>query len=188
MTAASLSQIPLGAPGEIAFAGVLAAVAVAQGDRGGRLVARCCGARPLPDGAVRDHLGRRLPAYMIPSAFHWRDDLPLTANGKVDRQALAALGRELEPTGPLVICDATASPAGEPPRTPPEARLAARATVLGTPQHRIGRRDHFFDDAGGTSHTALRLAIRLDRTVSLKVLIRHPVLAAWPACSTPAWR
>ncbi|GAA3050348.1 hypothetical protein [Streptomyces glomeratus] len=167
MTAANLSQVPLRAPGEIAFAGVAAVVAVAPGDRGGRLVARCCGARPLPDGAVRDRLGRRLPAYMIPSAFHWRDELPLTANGKVDRQALAALGRKLEPTGPLVICDATASPAGEPPRTPTEARLAAaRATALGTPQHRIGRRDHSFDDAGGTSHTAL----------------------PWLACPTPAWR
>ncbi|MEU6370258.1 phosphopantetheine-binding protein [Streptomyces sp. NPDC046931] len=155
-----------------------AAVTVAQGDRGPRLVACCCGEHPLPDSVLRDHLGKRLPAYMIPSAFHWRDGLPLTANGKVDRKALASLARGLDTTWPLVTSDAAASPAGEPPRTPTEERLAAAwATVLGIPQHRIGRRDHFFDDAGCTSLTALQLAIRLDRTVSLKDLTHHPVLA-----------
>ncbi|UXY23934.1 amino acid adenylation domain-containing protein [Streptomyces cynarae] len=154
------------------------AVTVTQNDRGGRLVAFCCGEHPPADDTVRQHLSRHLPAYMVPSSFHWRDHLPLTGNGKVDRKALASLAGELDHTGPHDTCVAAASDTGEPPRTPTEERLAAAwATVLGIPQHRIGRQAHFFDDGGGTSLTALQLAIRLDRTVSLKDLTHHPVLA-----------
>ncbi|MER7687309.1 acyl carrier protein, partial [Streptomyces sp. NPDC097610] len=49
------------------------------------------------------------------------------------------------------------------------------AKVLGVPQERIGRRDHFFD-RGGTSLSAVKLAIALDRAVSLKDVTAHPVL------------
>ncbi|MFI5688106.1 amino acid adenylation domain-containing protein [Streptomyces sp. NPDC051636] len=153
------------------------AVAVTQGERGKRLVAFCCGEPPLADSAMRDQLGRWLPAYMVPSGFHWFSDLPLTVNGKVDRKALTSLATELDNTGPRGTADATGSESDEPPRTPTEERLAAAwATVLGIPRHRIGRHDHFFDN-GGTSLTAVQLAIRLDRALSLKDLTRHPVLA-----------
>src|SRR5262245_45309711 len=39
-------------------------------------------------GALRRFLRDRLPTYMIPFAFSFVDDLPLTPGGKVDRQAL----------------------------------------------------------------------------------------------------
>ena len=67
--------------------------------------------------------------------------------------------------------------ASTPPSTPTERRLAAAwSTVLGVPGDQIGRRDHFFD-RGGTSLSAVKLAIALDRVVSLKDVTRHPVLA-----------
>src|SRR5256886_10877833 len=48
----------------------------------------------LTPASLRKHLQARLPQYMIPSAFVLLDKLPLTANGKVDRQALPAVSFE----------------------------------------------------------------------------------------------
>ena len=63
------------------------------------------------------------------------------------------------------------------PSTATERRLAAAwGEVLGIPEDQIGRRDHFFE-LGGTSLSALKLAIALDRAVSLKDLNDHPILA-----------
>ena len=53
---------------------------------------------------------------------------------------------------------------------------AAWADVLGIPKDKIGRRDHFFD-LGGTSLSAVKLVISLERAVSLKDLTGHPILA-----------
>jgi len=138
-----------------------------RADRSKRLVAFYSGQGPLDDNVLRDRLGESLPRYMVPSAFHWRNALPLTANGKVDRKALTALAGELD--APEQDHDG--------PSTATEHRLAAAwAEVLGIPKHQIGRRDHFFD-VGGTSLSAVRLAITLDRVVSLKDLTDHPILA-----------
>ncbi len=134
---------------------------------GQRLVAFCSGPRPRPASALRDRLSQSLPEYMIPAAFHWRENLPLTANGKIDRKTLTAQAAELD----VAVADHQA------PRTATERRLAAAwATVLGIPPDQIGRHDNFFD-RGGSSLSAVKLAITLDRAVSLKELTRHPVLA-----------
>ncbi|MGW7287323.1 non-ribosomal peptide synthetase [Streptomyces sp. NPDC054847] len=131
-----------------------------------QLVAFCTGPRPPAADELRERLGELLPEYMVPAAFHQRESLPLTANGKTDRRALAALAEEL----------GAAAHAFAPPRTPTEQRLAtAWAAVLDVAPERIGRRENFFD-LGGTSLSAVRLAISLDRVISLRDLTRCPVL------------
>jgi Phosphopantetheine attachment site. len=52
----------------------------------------------------------------------------------------------------------------------------AWAKVLSIPPDQIGRWDHFFD-LGGTSLSAVQLAINLDRAVSLADVGSHPILA-----------
>ncbi|GHB26237.1 non-ribosomal peptide synthetase [Streptomyces chryseus] len=150
-----------------------AVVVTERPGRGQHLVAFCTGPRPLDAGVLLDRLGESLPAYMVPSAVHWRESLPVTANGKSDRKALTALAGDLDAAGE--DGDAPTPPAG--PMTPAERRLAAAwEQVLGIPRHRIKRLDHFFD-RGGTSLSAVKLAVALERAVSLKDVARHPVLA-----------
>ncbi|MFJ3230980.1 amino acid adenylation domain-containing protein [Streptomyces sp. NPDC086787] len=127
--------------------------------------------RRLGTDELREALGAALPAYMVPAAFHWQETLPLTANGKIDRKALTVLAGQQEQSA-----DAARRP-GSAPLTPTERRLAAVwSELLGIPEDGIGRDDHFFD-RGGTSLSAVKLTIALDRAVSLKDITRHPVLS-----------
>jgi hypothetical protein len=142
------------------------AVAVAErADQGKHLVAFDSG--EVEADILRDRLGVGLLKYMVPSAFPWRDGLPLTANSKSDRKALITLAPELD----------AVDVGSEAPSTATERRLAtAWAQVLGMREDQIGRRDHFFD-LGGASLSAVKLAIALNRAVSLKDIAEHPILA-----------
>jgi amino acid adenylation domain-containing protein len=154
----------------LAAPGVRDGAVVVVAHRGGNakhLVAFYTSDRPVPADLLRDHLARSLPAYMVPSSLHWRASLPLTANSKIDRRALTALADDLE----------TTVATRRPPVSATEQRVAtAWAGVLGIPVDQIGREDDFFA-RGGTSLSAVKLAIALNRAVSLKDLLAHPVLA-----------
>ena len=143
------------------------AVVAERADQGKHLVAFYSGERPVEADVLRDRLGASLPKYMVPSAFPWRDGLPLTANSKIDRKALITLAPELD----------AVDVGSEAPSTATERRLAAAgAQVLGMREDQIGRRDHFFD-LGGSSLPAVELAIALNRAVSLEDMAEHPILA-----------
>jgi amino acid adenylation domain-containing protein len=144
-----------------------AVVVVERADRSKQLVAFYSADRQLDGSVLRDRLRESLPAYMLPAVVHWREALPLTANGKIDRKALTALAAEL----------GAAAQDRDAPGSETERWLAASwAEVLGIPAEQIGRRDDFFA-LGGTSLSGLRLVIALRRAVSFKDLAAHPNLA-----------
>ncbi|MES1245512.1 MAG: amino acid adenylation domain-containing protein [Acidobacteriota bacterium] len=108
---------------------------------------------------LRPFLETRLPVYMIPSAFAWLEALPLNANGKVDRRALARTavaderGRDL---------------AG--PRTPTEELVAGILAEL-LKRDRVGVDDDFFH-LGGHSLLATRLVSRLSTELGVQLSLR----------------
>jgi amino acid adenylation domain-containing protein len=98
---------------------------------------------------IRRHAATRIPAYMCPTGFVFLDALPLTASGKVDRKALAAM------TPPAV----DAAREQEPPRDDVERTVAEIFQQL-LNQEPIGRNDDFFLQ-GGDSLAAFELQARL---------------------------
>lgn len=74
-----------------AVPGVGDVAVVPESDSGGevRLVAHCSGAGRDGGADLRSALRHTLPDYMVPARVESWDALPLTANGKVDRAALA---------------------------------------------------------------------------------------------------
>jgi amino acid adenylation domain-containing protein len=97
-----------------------------------------------------------LPAYMVPSSFTPLSALPLNANGKVDRAALAALEPQDEPG---VVA----------PRTVVEERIAGIWTeLLGRD---VGVRRNFFH-TGGNSILAIRLVASLQDAFEIDLPMR----------------
>jgi hypothetical protein len=100
------------------------------------------------DAELRAYMGTRLPLYMIPAAFVWLSEMPLTANGKVDRKGLPKpeFGGTQQQTAP---------------RTPLEGRvLGIIAETLGL--EGVGPDDDFFE-LGGNSLLMVDLFTSLEK-------------------------
>ncbi|MEU8874117.1 amino acid adenylation domain-containing protein [Streptomyces javensis] len=122
---------------------------------------------PGSDGVARA-LRAFLPEYMVPRRLHHTRELPLSGNGKIDRIALTARAHERD-TG---VGSDTSQFA-----TSTERRIAAIwARLLKMPEARIGR-DSRFAELGGTSLSAIRLSIELDRLVTVADLKDTPTVA-----------
>ncbi|WP_105981064.1 bacitracin non-ribosomal peptide synthetase BacC [Bacillus paralicheniformis] len=108
---------------------------------------------------VRKCLLKELPDYMVPSYFVKLDQLPLTANGKIDRKALP------EPSG--TISEATY----EAPRNRTEEKLVSIwEDVLGI--ENIGISHNFFE-LGGHSLKAAALTAKLHKEMKIEVPLRQ---------------
>jgi epothilone synthetase B len=115
---------------------------------------------------LREVLRQKLPDYMVPAMIFTIGEVPLTANGKVDR---AVLAQRLD-------VSAQEQAAYAPPRTESERRIAAIwQEVLGTAK--VGMNDNFFE-LGGTSVTMVRMHRKLQdllgREIPLTQLFAHP--------------
>ncbi|MGX1680657.1 amino acid adenylation domain-containing protein [Streptomyces althioticus] len=116
------------------------------------------GDAPASPADLRAHAAAHLPEHMVPAACVPVDALPLTANGKLDVQALP------DP-------DFTAAASGTRPTTPEQALVCALfEDVLQLPRESVGVDAGFFD-LGGDSLLATRLLARLRHETGAEIPI-----------------
>ena len=145
--------------------GVREVVVIARNDAGGerQLVAYviCADSGPTPSAsALRAFLKEKLPDYMLPASFVVLEALPLTANGKVDRQALPA------PDGARADLDRAFVAA----RTKTEEVLAGIwSRLLG--RERVSIHDDFFE-LGGHSLLGMQLISRVREAMNVELNVR----------------
>lgn len=101
---------------------------------------------------LRAHAAEYLPSHMVPATCVLVDSLPLTASGKLDRDAL-----------PLPMRSSTDA-ASKPTEGPAATLCGVFADVLGVPEVGVG--DSFFD-LGGHSLLAVQLVSRIESTMGV---------------------
>jgi amino acid adenylation domain-containing protein len=141
------------------YTGITAAYvsAITGGSGEKELVAYVAGNEPLHSSDLRSYLSGHIPAYMIPAHFVQLDQLPLTANGKIDRKQLP------DPTDSRIHSGV----AFVAPRNETEQRLADLwKEVLG--KEVISVKDNFFD-LGGHSLRLTRLTSLIHKTFEVNV-------------------
>ncbi len=169
-------------PGEIETAlaacpGVARAVVIVREDTGDRRLVAYIVAASEDDGALaaraREYAAGLLPEYMVPAAIVVLDELPLTANGKLDRAALPApdyaAASAGDSPGPLTVAE--------------EIICGLFAEILGLAQ--VGAGDDFFA-LGGHSLLAVRLVSRVRVVLGAELPVRALFEAPTPA-ALAAW-
>ena len=137
------------------------AIVVAREDEPGekRLVGYVVGNRQVSSQDLREYLRERLPDYMVPGAIVQLEEMPLTANGKLDRRALPK--PELGGAGSEY----------ERPRTAVEEIVCGIwSEVLRA--ERVGVRDNFFE-LGGHSLLATQVVSRVRMLFGVEVSLRN---------------
>src|SRR5262249_52199328 len=125
-------------------------------------------AEALTMGEMRQHLGEKLPHYMIPTALVPMTELPLTPNGKVDRRALTEPEQTRTALGSIYVA----------PQTDLEVSIASIwQEVLQI--ERVGIHDGFFDLGGHSllmaqAHNLLRDVLGID--ISMIDLFKYPTI------------
>lgn len=113
---------------------------------------------PVMNETLRTALKEVLPDYMIPTAFVYVDEFPLTINSKIDRKALPAPDLSSEHDNPFVA-----------PRDPMEEMLALIwINLLNIEQ--ISVFDNFFE-IGGNSLLAMQVVSHIRQTLQIDVTI-----------------
>jgi acyl carrier protein len=120
---------------------------------------------------LREFLRTSLPEYMLPAMFCRMDALPLTASGKIDRNALPVPAYQLRDDEYIA------------PRTPAEERMARiLATLLRL--ERVGVNENFFL-LGGNSLLGAQVIARVRDTFGVELtllsLFDHPTVSGLSA-------
>ncbi|GLI04627.1 hypothetical protein YDYSG_06570 [Paenibacillus tyrfis] len=136
-----------------------AAVAVKEDSSGlESLVAYVVTDEEKPDEEWTVHLGRWLPAYMVPTRYMRLEKLPLSTSGKVDRKALPSPEAALSP-----------QPAEEAPVTEIERKLIEITENILNMQG-IGVNDNFFR-LGGNSLLTIRFVTEIESAFQISLTL-----------------
>lgn len=131
------------------------------------LVAYLVTAEGAEDADWAGYLGKTLPRYMVPTAFVKISELPITANGKLDRQALP----HQNPVDPASSADNFVGP-----KTEVERRLSKIVCqLLGL--EKVNTRDNFFHHGGHSLFGAQVIARVRDEfgvELQLRRIFDHP--------------
>jgi amino acid adenylation domain-containing protein len=134
----------------------------APGDK--RLVAYVAPRGAIPAvGALREHLRRQVPEYMVPQHVVVLGEIPLLPNGKIDRASLPM------PTEAAVVRDASFWV----PRTDTEVAMAQIWERL-LDIDRVSTTDNFFD-LGGHSLLAMRAVSEIHKALGVRIGVRRLV-------------
>jgi len=130
------------------------------------------GREPAADD-LRRHASETVPSYAVPSTIVRLDELPLTANGKLDRKALPRPGMVREDLRARYMA----------PSTPTEEALAVIwADLLAI--DKVGAEDDFFE-LGGHSLLAVKMLARVHEQLGVEIFLTTvfecPTLAALAA-------
>ncbi|MDO9269533.1 MAG: amino acid adenylation domain-containing protein [Methylobacter sp.] len=150
----------------------VAVLADDDGDGAKRLVAYLVLKHNFTSGVseLRDFLKEKIPEFMVPSVFMFLDTLPITLNGKLDREALPKpdISRQ------AVNHDFVA------PQSPVEKQLAGIWGEI-LRMNDVGIHDNFFE-LGGQSLLATQMIIRVEEQLSVDIpltrLFEMPTIAA----------
>jgi len=122
-----------------------------------RLVGYYTGKSKIPWVDLNRHLSKKLPEYMLPGSYKYLEELPLTANGKVDKTALRGLTDiQIELDSPFVA-----------PRNEIETLLEEIWKEV-LKLKKIGVHDNFII-LGGHSLAAIRVTSRLNEQLALNL-------------------
>lgn len=125
----------------------------------------------LTVAGLRRFMASSLPEYMVPSQFIVVDEIPLTPNNKIDREALL----KLKDNGTLELGTAFVATATE-----LEAEVQAIWHQV-IPSERIGTEDNFFDlggDSMGVAEVRRHIAERWKIDIPILKLFQYPTIRA----------
>ncbi len=132
----------------------------------------------LSGSEVKEYLSKRLPQYMIPAHVHQLAELPLTANGKIDRNALPVPNLSRVQQAATFVA----------PETDIE-KLIAGAWREVLKMEKVGTQDNFFDLGGNSLDIVMvagKLKEALKREVPAVTLFSYPTIASLGRHLSPA--
>ncbi|MCK4258970.1 MAG: AMP-binding protein [Halanaerobiales bacterium] len=132
------------------------------------LVAYMVSDQEIVEADLRDFLVKEIPEYMVPGFFMQLDEIPLTANGKVDKKVLPLPERSRRRSGATYVA----------PENDMEIKIAEIwKEMLGIDQ--VGVNDSFFD-LGGNSLDVIQVSSKMkedfEKDISVVTIFTYPTV------------